>query len=371
MLTGMIILAVFLVSFLSLFLFRFGAPKIGLVDKPNERKLHVGQVPLVGGISVFTTIGLTLLLNPELLLEPYLYLGCSFILVIVGVIDDRYDISFKSRLIIQAIVSIAMIVIGERSLHNLGYLMGSDEIRIPEMVSYCLTVLAVIGAINAFNMVDGIDGLLGGLASVTFAGLGLLFYWYGMHNFASFCVLLVVAMLPYIMLNLGFPLGKRFKVFMGDAGSIFIGFTVIWLLIVGSQGEHATAIRPVTALWLIALPLMDMACIMIRRIRKGQSPFKPDREHLHHICQRVGLSSFASLLLICSVAMIIAGIGIVSEVYKVNENIMFLAFLLMFFIYFLLLNNIWRITSYFKRNLSVAQPTAEKRIEGVKLESRQ
>lgn len=350
------VLFVFLVSFISLFVFRKVAQRIGLVDKPNERKHHMGQIPLVGGISVFCTMMLVLLLNSELLQAPQLYAGCAFILVIIGVVDDRYDISFKLRLVIQAVVSIMMIVLGELSLYNLGYLMGSDAIRVPEVASYVLTVVAVIGAINAFNMVDGIDGLLGGLASVTFGGLGILFYLHGMHNFATFCALLVIAMLPYIMLNLGFPFGKRFKVFMGDAGSIFIGFTVIWLLIVASQGERATAIRPVTALWLIALPLMDMVCIMIRRIRKGQSPFKPDREHLHHICQRLGLSSHMSLFVICITASVMAAIGIWSELTKVDENIMFLGFLATFSVYFIVMNNIWRITAFLHRHLNFTKP---------------
>lgn len=101
-----------------------------------------------------------------------------------------------------------------------------------------------------------------------FRRLGILFHLHGMHNFATFCACFVTAMLPYIMLDLGFPFGKRFKVFMGDAAVFFIGFTVSWLLIVASQGDRVTAIRCVTALWLIALPLMDMVCIMIRRIRK-------------------------------------------------------------------------------------------------------
>lgn len=355
------VLFVFLISFISLFIFRKAAKKIGLVDKPNERKHHTGQIPLVGGISVFVTMLLALLLMPDLLLLPQLYLGCALVLVIVGAIDDRYDISFKVRLVIQAVVSMVMIVLGERSLHNLGYLLGGfigseEALHLPEPVSMLVTVFAVIGAINAFNMVDGIDGLLGGLASVTFGGLGILFYLNGMQGFALFCGLLVTAMLPYIMLNLGFPFGRRYKVFMGDAGSIFIGFTVIWLLIVASQGERATAIRPVTALWLIALPLMDMVCIMIRRIRKGQSPFKPDREHLHHICQRLGLSSHMSLFVICAAASIMAAIGIWSELTKVNENIMFLAFLATFTLYFTVINNIWRITAFLHRYLNFTKP---------------
>ncbi|MGL5391497.1 MAG: UDP-N-acetylglucosamine--undecaprenyl-phosphate N-acetylglucosaminephosphotransferase, partial [Shewanella sp.] len=306
--------------------------------------------PLVGGVSVFMTMVLVLWLHSGLLVKPLLYGACAFVLVVIGVIDDRYDISFKLRLVVQALISLIMIVLGEHSLHNLGYLMGSEALQLPEPVSILVTVFAVIGAINAFNMVDGIDGLLGGLASVTFGGLGVLFYLNGMLGFALFCGLLITALLPYIMLNLGFPFGRRFKVFMGDAGSIFIGFTVIWLLIVASQGERATALRPVTALWLIALPLMDMVCIMIRRIRKGQSPFKPDREHLHHICQRLGLSSQMSLLVICFAAASMAAIGIVAELAKVSEVIMFVAFLAVFAVYFTFMSNVWRITRFLRQS---------------------
>jgi UDP-GlcNAc:undecaprenyl-phosphate/decaprenyl-phosphate GlcNAc-1-phosphate transferase len=351
------VLLVFCTSFISLFVFRKLAKWFDLVDKPNARKHHVGQIPLIGGVSIFITVLITVQLFPSMLDKPVLYFCCATILVIVGVIDDKYDISFKFRLVIQGGVSLVMILVGERSLHNLGYLMGSEALQLPLVISYVITILAVIGAINAFNMVDGIDGLLGGLASVTFGGLGILFFYNGVDNFGSFCILLVVAMLPYILLNLGFPFGKRYKVFMGDAGSIFIGFTVIWLLIVASQGERAHAIRPVTALWLIALPLMDMACIMIRRIRKGQSPFQPDREHLHHICQRLGMSSAVSLIFICSMAAIMAAVGIWSELKDVDESLVFVAFLVVFITYFQFINNIWRLTSFLHKHFRFTLPS--------------
>ncbi|WP_036829061.1 UDP-N-acetylglucosamine--undecaprenyl-phosphate N-acetylglucosaminephosphotransferase, partial [Photobacterium sanctipauli] len=330
--------------------------RVGLVDKPNARKLHQGVIPLVGGVSIFTTIAITFLLFSELTPNTVLFLVCATILVITGVIDDRYDISFKVRLFIQAGVSFAMMLIGDMSLHSLGYLMGSDAIQLSVGMSYVITVLGVIGAINAFNMVDGIDGLLGGLASVTFGALGFMFYMDGNSQPAAVCMLIVVAMLPYIMLNLGIPLGRRFKVFMGDAGSIFIGFTVIWLLIEATQGPDTTSIRPVTALWLIAIPLMDMATIMVRRIRKGQSPFKPDREHLHHICQRIGLSSGASLVVICSMASLMAAIGIWSDMNDVRESVMFMSFLAVFAVYFFVISHIWRIITAIHKLFGTNKP---------------
>ncbi|MGR5154502.1 UDP-N-acetylglucosamine--undecaprenyl-phosphate N-acetylglucosaminephosphotransferase [Photobacterium swingsii] len=339
-------LFVFTLSFCCLFILRKVAKHIGLVDKPNARKHHQGVIPLIGGVSIFITLTISLLLFSNLERDVVLFLCCATILVITGVVDDRYDISFKLRLVIQAGVSLTMMLIGDKSLHSLGYLMGSEAIQLSPIASGIITIFAVIGAINAFNMVDGIDGLLGGLASVTFGALGYLFFIDGNYDLAMVCALLVTAMLPYILLNLGFPLGRRFKVFMGDAGSIFIGFTVIWLLIEATQVEQSTPIRPVTALWLIALPLMDMATIMVRRMRKGQSPFKPDREHLHHICQRIGMTSNMSLFVICLAASIMAGIGIWSDVMRVDESIMFVSFLAVFAVYFMVISYIWKITTW-------------------------
>lgn len=337
---------VFITSFCSLFVFRKVAKVVGLVDKPNARKHHQGVVPLVGGVSIFFTLAIAFLLFTTIDAGLVLFLICATILVAMGVVDDRYDISFKIRLVIQTGVSLAMILIGDKSLHSLGYLMGSEAIELSPVASAFITIFAVIGAINAFNMVDGIDGLLGGLASVTFGALGYLFLIDGNTELALVCGLLVTAMIPYILLNLGFPLGRRFKVFMGDAGSIFIGFTVIWLLIEATQGMNTTPIRPVTALWIIALPLMDMATIMVRRIRKGQSPFKPDREHLHHICQRIGLSSHMSLFVICLCASIMAGVGIWSDMTQMNETVMFVSFLAVFAVYFWVISHIWKVTTW-------------------------
>ncbi|KLU98869.1 UDP-N-acetylglucosamine--undecaprenyl-phosphate N-acetylglucosaminephosphotransferase [Photobacterium aphoticum] len=349
---------VFIYSFVSLFVFRKVAKRIGLVDKPNARKLHQGVIPLVGGIAIFMTILISFMLFLPVTDNLMLYLSCAFVLVVLGALDDYYDISFKLRLVVQAVISLVMITVGGHSLHNLGYLMGSEVITLSPLASGVITVLGVIGAINAFNMVDGIDGLLGGLASVTFGALGLVFFANGNEYLATVCLLIVTAMVPYIMLNLGIPLGRRFKVFMGDAGSVFIGFSVVWMLIRGTQEPDVYAFKPVTALWLIAIPLLDMATIMIRRIRKGHSPFKPDREHLHHICQRIGLSPTMSLIVICSMAALMAAIGIWSDVNGISETVMFISFLITFAVYFTVISHIWRIVTFIRKQFGIETHTA-------------
>ncbi|CAM3993713.1 MULTISPECIES: UDP-N-acetylglucosamine--undecaprenyl-phosphate N-acetylglucosaminephosphotransferase [Shewanella] len=355
--TSFSLVSVFFSSFIFLFVCRKLAKKVGLVDKPNERKLHVGQVPLIGGIAIYLATMFNICLVVDVDSSAMLYMICSTVLIVLGVLDDRFDLSFKTRLMVQTVISLAMILIGYKSLYYLGFITGDEALVLPTFISYVVTILAVIGAINAFNMVDGIDGLLGGLASVTFAALGYMFYVAGHIELAQFCLLFMVAMLPYIMLNLGFPFGRRFKVFMGDAGSMFIGFTVIWLLIEASQDQQEAVIRPVTALWFIGLPLMDMVCIMSRRIKKGQSPFKPDREHLHHICQRVGMSPRMSLLVICLIATLMAAVGVWAEYLEISETVMFVTFLLVFALYYLAISYVWRITAFMHRWFKFTRPT--------------
>lgn len=329
------------------------AKSIGLVDKPNARKLHEGAVPLVGGISTCLVITQFLTFRPDTIQYSELFVASISLLTLIGALDDKFDLSVKLRIGIQALLSIIMMKVTGIELHSLGNLFGFGYIYLGWFGS-TVTVIAVIAAINAFNMVDGIDGLLGGLSIVTFGAIAILLNVGSLHGLAYLCVLFIVAMLPYIFMNLGI-LGRARKVFMGDAGSMMIGFTVIWLLLGASQIGKQPPMRPVTALWLIAVPLMDMAAIMIRRIRRGDSPFKPDREHLHHIFQRLGLSSKQTLVVICSIAVAFATFGIYGEAMNISEATMLYLFIACFLIYATILNYIWRITTYIRnkfRNLA-------------------
>ncbi|HBV77426.1 MAG TPA: undecaprenyl-phosphate alpha-N-acetylglucosaminyl 1-phosphate transferase [Vibrio sp.] len=334
--------SMFCISFAVTYFLRMLAKRIGLVDRPNERKMHSGAIPLVGGISIYLSFSIFLLMNPQAIPYSDYFLISLTILMIVGALDDKYDVSFKLRFAIQALISLAMMYFTNVKLHTLGDIVGLGVIHL-DWFGYVVTVFAVVAAINAFNMVDGIDGLLGGLSVVTFSAIGLLLLADGQTTFSYTSLVIGVIMLPYILMNLGL-LGRQRKIFMGDAGSMMIGFMVVWFLLCSSQTKGQPLIRPVTALWLIAIPLMDMAAIMIRRIRRGDSPFKPDREHLHHIFQRLGFSSAQTLMIICFLATLFAGFGILGEMANVPESVMFYIFLVTFCIYTAMLSNVWRIT---------------------------
>ncbi|QSG20238.1 UDP-N-acetylglucosamine--undecaprenyl-phosphate N-acetylglucosaminephosphotransferase [Salmonella enterica subsp. enterica serovar Typhimurium] len=341
------LISIFLFTTIFIFLARKVAIKIGLVDKPNFRKRHQGVIPLVGGISVFAGICFMFGLSDYYIPHLSLYLICAGVLVFVGAMDDRFDISVKIRAVVQAVIAVVMMVIAKLHLGSLGYIFGPWELVLGPF-GYFLTLFAVWAAINAFNMVDGIDGLLGGLSSVSFAAMGLILWFDGQTSLAMWCFAMIAAILPYIMLNLGI-LGRRYKVFMGDAGSTLIGFTVIWLLLETTQGK-THSISPVTALWIIAIPLMDMVAIMYRRLRKGMSPFSPDRQHIHHLVMRAGFTSRRAFVLITLAAAILAGVGVTAEYsHFVPEWVMLVLFLLAFFLYGYCIKRARKVARFIKR----------------------
>lgn len=323
------------------------ADKVGLLDVPNNRKQHKGAVPLIGGVSIFLGVAVSALLFMALDSQQKVLLSASLVIVVMGVFDDLYDLSVRLRLGIQAICTLILCLSLHVSLAHLGYMFGFSNINIG-MAGYFLAIFAVIGGINAFNMMDGIDGLAGSMALVSLSALMMLFAAAGATAYMLWALLFAVAIVPYLFANLKL-LGFKRKIFMGDAGSMLLGFVIVWLLILGSQ-QQEKYFRTVTALWIIAIPLMDMAAIMIRRIRKGNSPFKPDRNHLHHIFLRSGLNARQALGVIVAAALLFTSIGLAGEFWQIPEWIMLSAFLCLFAGYYYSLHRIWKIVRWIRKN---------------------
>lgn len=322
------------------------APVVGLIDRPGERKHHNGLVPLIGGVSAF--LGLILawfLLMP--LTDGYgVFWLCSLALVMVGAADDALDIPARIRLVVQVVLGGLLVMYSGVYITHLGDLVGHGVVELGWLGPF-VTIAAIIGATNAYNMVDGIDGLAGSLSLVTLAALVLLYVPAGLGMEVALAAGLALALVPYMMANLKIRPWRR-KVFMGDAGSMFIGFAVVWLLAKGVNPE-AGAMRPVTALWLVAVPLMDMVAIMLRRLSRGQSVMMADRDHLHHIFMRAGFTDREALWIITAIAVGLAGIGLLGEYFRVPEALMLALFLTIFTLYERSLRNVWRLLVRYRR----------------------
>jgi UDP-GlcNAc:undecaprenyl-phosphate GlcNAc-1-phosphate transferase len=324
-------LTAFCFAFIAIKVFKPIAIDVGLVDKPNARKHHDGQVPLIGGISIFAAVLAASLIWLPNTLELRMYLVASAMMVFIGALDDKFDLKVRIRIVGQIIIASLMIYGVGGYISNLGNLFSFGDIELGP-VGIVFTYFAIIVVINAYNMVDGIDGLIGSLSLNTFTAIAILFLISGNTSYLSYPLILATATLPYLIFNLGFFKSYSKKIFMGDAGSMFIGLSVIWLLTIGTQGESAS-FRPVTALWICAIPLMDMLAIVMRRYRKGKSPFKPDRDHLHHILQRAGLSSRQTLVVISIASALMSIVGVLGEYFQVPESIVLALFVLMFILY--------------------------------------
>jgi len=348
-------------SFATLFLVRKAARNLQLVDRPNSRKLHSGNVPLAGGLSICITLSYFIFSNRALIDDSLIFLPLVVVLTIIGALDDKYDLSVKIRLTVQTLVALLMIYFSGHQMQSLGDLFGFGNLELGNF-GYVITIIAVIASINAFNMVDGVDGLLGGLSIVTFCSILFLAYINNNSSTILLASLLIAAIIPFLLMNLGF-LGRERKVFMGDSGSMLIGFTVIWLLLSISQpvlsSEGSSGVRPVTALWIIAVPLMDMAAIMFRRIRRGDSPFKPDREHLHHIFQRLGFKPLTTSFIIFAFSAVLASVGIVGELLLIPDYVMFYSFMVLFIVYNYLLAHIWKVSAFIRIKLGISEFNSE------------
>lgn len=329
----------FFITLLAVVGLRPVAENIGLVDKPNARKLHLGNIPLIGGIAIYISVlfVITLLIPNSPTLTLYL-ISCSF-MVLIGAIDDFYDLNAKIRLLAQFLIAAILVFGAGFSLTNLGDLFGFGAVKLG-LFSLPFTLLAVPTAINAFNMTDGIDGLVGALGIVTFSCLSILTFSTGNSELFAVSSAFVAALSAFLLFNLG-GLRRVFgRIFMGDAGSMMIGLSVIWLLVLGTQSSNG--FRPVTALWIIAIPLLDMFSVMHRRIKKGKSPLMADRDHLHHIMMRLGLSQLSALTVIVSLALMFGLFGIIGEYYQIPELVMLILFVLLFLIYDFFFMHVWR-----------------------------
>lgn len=310
------------------------ALRVGLVDLPNARKQHQGQVPLIGGLAIILGLGFSSLFL-TMSLSPYRSLiAGSLVLVFVGVLDDIHELSTKSRFFAEIIAGLLMTVWGGVVLYNVGNLLGIGVIHFPYVIGVFFTIFASIGIINAVNMTDGLDGFAGSLVLTQFIALAVA-VWIG-HGFndLSIIILYIATLIGFLIFNFPFLKRAQAAVFMGDAGSMLLGFSLVWFLVKLSQGDHPF-ITPVACLWVMAIPLFETGSAIFRRVLKRQSPFKADREHIHHSLQRLGFAPIVIVFSMSVFSLLFAAIGILTSKFDVAQPLMFLIFVILFIFYFL------------------------------------
>ena len=282
------------------------ARRSGLVDKPDQRKQHDGHVPLAGGLALFASL---LAADVLFTLPPFGALELALIGVVfcAGLWDDWRELSASKRLFVQLACGCLMVISSNFVIRQVGDLLGFGPIGLA-VLALPLTAPAFAGMANAHNMVDGLDGLAATLALVPLALLANLAYA-ASHPVYPTLVALMIPLLVFLLFNLGSDWRWLPKIFLGDSGSNLLGLVVCGLLIYLSQSENPL-IPPVTALWLVAVPLMDMLATMLLRLREGHHPMRPDRRHLHHILQGLGYDLALTRGIIIGYALVLSGLGL-------------------------------------------------------------
>ena len=311
------------------------ARHFGWVDKPdNIRKRHGSVIPLTGGMAMLLGCVATLSWIDGCFgsCVHSRVLGAMSIMALVGLWDDRFNLSPRFRILLQTGVGYLLALVAGLSMDNFGNIFGFGDVVLPHFLGIIFTVFCVVGAMNAMNMIDGVDGLAGGVTLVALLWMLLLTNLQVMPE-TNMLLALAGCVFAYLIFNLRHPWRKKAAIFMGDAGSMMIGTALVWLIISLSQktlpGTDITVLPPVIGLWLVAIPLLDTLSVMFKRRRNGQSPFKADRSHLHHILQDAGLSDRATTWFVLLLATVLGGVAIGGWKLGLPEPVLFFAFLLM------------------------------------------
>jgi UDP-GlcNAc:undecaprenyl-phosphate GlcNAc-1-phosphate transferase len=326
-------------------LFRRHALQLGVVDVPGGRKHHHGDIPLVGGLGMFGGLALIALATGSFFTAHAPFFAAISLLVITGFIDDRSGLSPKIRFALQAIAALIMVYGADVRLTNFGDLFGFGDVTTGRF-SAPITVFAVLGVINAINMIDGVDGLAGGVSLIAL----LVFSAFAASaGFLNLTLLLPLAYViaGFMLFNLRTPWRSHASVFMGDAGSVLLGFSLAWYAVDLAQVHQA--FTPITAIWILAIPLMDTTALMIRRVRKGRSPFSADREHLHHILLRAGFTPGQTVATVYALSLLLAVVGAAGWSEGAPEYVMFYSFMTLFGLYYYGVHRAWKLMKQLRR----------------------
>ena len=289
-------LSVFFLALLAIIFLTLFANAFGLIDEPDGRKNHVGSIPLVGGLAIYFSLFTSLIVfDIEIPEKLMLVLFFSFVVLLVGLFDDKYHMSVKLRLFFQSIICFLMIEWTALKISSVGIYSATDGVASQAAWTF-FTILAIVALMNSLNLIDGIDGLASGVALISFGSiLWIVIQELGFGYRELWLVMLISSLLAFFVVNLSLtPLAR---IFLGDAGSLVIGFLMGCTLIYYTQPPIGL-IEPSFALWCCFLPILDSTQVVIKRFRLGLSVVSPDHNHLHHLLLKLNWSEREVLLVL-------------------------------------------------------------------------
>jgi UDP-GlcNAc:undecaprenyl-phosphate GlcNAc-1-phosphate transferase len=287
----------FISAAISIFLWpvaAFMGGHFNIIDYPGTRKIHSNPTLRTGGILIFSGFIMGIFISGYQSLEWHFIMSFTLMFA-VGLFGDMYQLSAKSRLILQTLIAVLYIGLADTLLVNLGVFV------LPGFMQVSFTVFAIVGITNAFNIIDGIDGLSSGIGLIAASSLGILAYLHGDHEVLKLTILFAGANSGFMIFNL------KGKIFMGDSGSYFVGFVIAVLSIM--LATRNPDVSPFAPFLIVLIPVFDTLFAIWRRMSLKKNPFAADMLHLHHVLRkRYGSDSRALvvILLIQSAAALVA-----------------------------------------------------------------
>lgn len=287
------------------------------VVKPNKRTSHKGEVPNIGGLDIFFSFMLTYMVFEYNHLQEYQFLLIGiFVIFLIGFVDDILDLTPLSKLLGEILAGVAMIGFSDIRISHLHGFLGIGEINV--YLSYALSFFVLIAIINALNLIDGIDGLASGLGILYSLFFAFYFYLIGQREWMLMACALVGSLSVFFIYNVS---GKKNKIFMGDSGSLLLGFVISCFVFhvceinAYHQVPEAFHMRatPAVMICVLSVPLFDMARVALTRIKHHKSPFLPDRNHIHHLLLSTGLNHLQTTCVLLAVSVLFIALAIVGR----------------------------------------------------------
>lgn len=310
-----------------------------LYDIPDARKLHKQPIPRLGGITFFPVLLMSFCLSIGIWMLMHLYGGFTqvhiliarfillavgmMILYLTGVADDLIGVSYKAKFVVQILCALLFPLSG-LWIHDLSGLFWLHEI--PAWIGIPLTVFLVVYITNAINLIDGVDGLAAGLCSISLFTLGMAAAIKAQYLFCMISFSMVGVLLPFWFYNVFGNAEKGRKIFMGDTGSLSLGYLLSFLLVYMASLDKMGFPRGMLLMGFstMIIPLMDIPRVMMARIREGRNPFTPDKNHIHHKLMRAGLKPIWTMAILLAVSAFLIGFTVLSVMLDLNKTLILL-----------------------------------------------
>ena len=298
-----IVLITFITSLILVPFVKKLATHVDAIDIPNERKVHKKPIPRLGGLAIFGAYLLGYMLFARTSVQIISILIGSFIVVLIGVFDDIKPIRALVKFIVQILAACVVVFYGNMVLNHVDVFGLSFDI--PNILSQIVTIFFIVAVTNSINLIDGLDGLSSGISCIYFITIAIIAFVLnrnqGLDTILS--LILLGSTLGYLVYNF-----HPASIFMGDSGSLFLGFNISIIALLGFKTATITSL--IVPVFILAIPLFDTTLAIFRRLLKGESIGKPDKEHFHHQLLKMKFSIPVTVLIIYGIDILFASISI-------------------------------------------------------------